>query len=339
MHSGGPVRRAPALALLWCLGVACAGDPTEPPARIGPEIVLDHPVKSRFLALEDSLFVGPPGDLLFIGDELFIAEPRGDRISVLDTTLTLLRTIGRRGEGPGELRTPVNLDRTPSGNIVTVEVGNSRISVFEPDGSFVSTYRPSGRRAILALTDTTFLTTTQYPDRKMARVGRSGAQPFGPVDTSGEDVFQSFQFLVPGTLPDGTPLYGYIRNSDIAFEFYDAEGQLVREVAVPGHEGRQELARMGDRVLRQDRRELVGLLDRTYITVGETSEDGRWLAVRYTDLDSTYLYDIWNDRFHPMRSEHTDNRIAASASVVHNGKFYTYEYQRGLFVYELDLPE
>jgi hypothetical protein len=340
MFSGGPVRRAPALALITLAAAGCSSDTPEPPARIGAEIVLDHAVKSRPLALEDSLFVGPPGDLLFVDDELFIVEPRGHRISVLDTTLAVLRMIGRFGEGPGELQSPINIDRTPLGRVAVAEVGNSRISVFETDGRFVATYRPSGRRGVLALTDTSFLVTQQFPDRKLSRVTRRGAEPFGPVDTSGEDYFQPFQYTFPARLRDGTPLYGYIRNSDLTFEFYDGEGRVVRQVAVPWEEGRDDLARLGDRALEEERKIWgPGLLGRTKVTIGETSSDGRWLPIRYSELETTYLYDIWNDRFHPMRSRHTDNGIAASASVIHGSRFYTYEHQRGLFVYEVDLPE
>lgn len=94
------------------------------------------------------------------GPELFgnvaalAVDDRG-RILVLDAQVaelrifgsdgSHLRTVGRRGGGPGEFRTPVGLAAHPAGGYWVVDPANGRYTVLDPEGEVVTSFpRASG---------------------------------------------------------------------------------------------------------------------------------------------------------------------------------------------------
>lgn len=67
--------------------------------------------------------------------EFLLAEPREAQVNVYDTVGRLLRVVGRRGDGPGEFRTPISARKTVDGGIVVADVMLSRLTFFPPGGS------------------------------------------------------------------------------------------------------------------------------------------------------------------------------------------------------------
>lgn len=67
-------------------------------------------------------------------------------IKVFDRSGKYLRTISRRGQGPGELGGPFSMTLLPAKNEILVrDAGGSRVSVFRPDGAFVRQIPMRGR--------------------------------------------------------------------------------------------------------------------------------------------------------------------------------------------------
>ncbi len=68
-------------------------------------------------------------------DLLLVDEPEA-QVRLYGQDGSLLTVIGRRGEGPGEFRTPVSVSRAMDGRIVVTDPSLSRITFFSPEGTF-----------------------------------------------------------------------------------------------------------------------------------------------------------------------------------------------------------
>jgi len=69
---------------------------------------------------------------------IYALDLRESCIKVFDRSAKYLRTIGRRGQGPGELGGPFFMTLVSAKNEIYVhDVGGRRVSVFRPDGVFV----------------------------------------------------------------------------------------------------------------------------------------------------------------------------------------------------------
>jgi tripartite motif-containing protein 71 len=88
----------------------------------------------RFIAVE----LLNPRDV-WVGDEdtIFVADTGGDVVRVFEAGGTLLRTIGRAGSKPGELRQPLGLTTDRTGRLLVADSGNNRLQVFTAGGEFV----------------------------------------------------------------------------------------------------------------------------------------------------------------------------------------------------------
>ena len=85
--------------------------------------------------------VGPDGSL-------FVAD-RGT-LRHYDAAGTYVRTIARRGQGPGEMTSVIGMDVSVDGLVAALDLGNRRVNVFSPDGTLVreirlGTSRSAGR--------------------------------------------------------------------------------------------------------------------------------------------------------------------------------------------------
>lgn len=72
---------------------------------------------------------------------MVVADRMSGRISIYDRTGSLLRLVGRSGEGPGEFVRPVDAVYLDDGSIAVVETGRPRITRYEPTTDSVSVYR------------------------------------------------------------------------------------------------------------------------------------------------------------------------------------------------------
>jgi len=121
---------------------------------------------------------------------------------------------------------------------------------------------------------------------------------------------------------------------------YDMQGQPVRTVPAPTHRTLAELQKANQEETERVARALnARALGGSEIVVGQTSPDGRWIPIRYLQLKTTYLYDVWRDRFHPLRFAVEGRVMPGAAVTVAGSTLYAYLYERGLFAFEIDLPE
>jgi hypothetical protein len=132
-------RLAPALGLI----VAACRSQAPSPIRemrlggplLGHEVTLPQPISSE----GDGFGFAAASAVDFDGDRLVVVEAGNHRLVRFDTTWHPELRIGREGAGPGELRGPAALAIWRDRYAVS-EVGNSRVSVFGADGTFLRSF-------------------------------------------------------------------------------------------------------------------------------------------------------------------------------------------------------
>ena len=106
---------------------------------------------------------------------LLVSDVGADRIAVLDSVANVIRWIGRRGRGPGELAGAGHL-AVRGDRLFVAEAMNGRVSEFTHDGTFVTTYRAPFSAGALAATADAILVAVQSSSNFGAALGR-GFEP------------------------------------------------------------------------------------------------------------------------------------------------------------------
>ncbi len=124
------------LALIGVLGLfgstGCAPDEVGEDAVRAETVRLGDLRDALYATLFDSVLTSP-NDLLLSDGRLYVTDPDASNVTVLDLDLDLVRRIGRRGEGPGELTVPTTT-RVVGGIVSVADVGNGRFEFFDTAG-------------------------------------------------------------------------------------------------------------------------------------------------------------------------------------------------------------
>jgi 6-bladed beta-propeller len=211
---------------------------------------------------EHEMFGEISGVVFDASDNLYVLDRQSNRIMVYDRTGRFLRQISQRGEGPGELISPMQLMMGGDGTLIVSDLGRFGYSIFRTDGSFVRNVRTEGLlplgRAGLAwhprggVVGTFAQLPGQQPDRPpqvstdepLMFVPFAGGQPTRIFAVPSVD--RVTQSTTPGTggrqevsmvrrpPPAFTPatLFGVLPNGQVALSF--TSGYTVRIVDVNG---------------------------------------------------------------------------------------------------------
>ena len=69
--------------------------------------------------------------------QVYVCDSDNARVQVFDSNLNFLRTFGTRGDGPGQLKEPRDLDFDTQGNIYVVDWGKHQVLVFSEVGQYL----------------------------------------------------------------------------------------------------------------------------------------------------------------------------------------------------------
>lgn len=122
----------------WCLSASCAdaqgdggGQARLPAAAARRASAI--PVRQAAVSGRDALFTNITGLDLDSRGRIYVSDWDAARVSVLDSTGALVRTIGRRGLGPGEFRSLAGVQLLPGDSLLVYDPAAARVSVFPPD--------------------------------------------------------------------------------------------------------------------------------------------------------------------------------------------------------------
>src|SRR5690606_19541177 len=72
---------------------------------------------------------------------IWVIDRHGATIKVFDRDGRFVRSVGREGAGPGELRGPTHIVQGPDGHIWVADLGAGRLVRFDTAGGHVGTHR------------------------------------------------------------------------------------------------------------------------------------------------------------------------------------------------------
>lgn len=227
------MRHLTAALPLVALAAACADAPTPPdPADV---LFAGDPVREYVPGLEEELELFGVGDLLILDDRLYIVEWGNDRVTVTDTLFNLVDRFGRRGQGPGELSAPADLELLPDGKLAIAEMENRRVSVFTAAGGFVrSVPIATAHDDVAAMNDTTFVVSGPGgPHPAVIRNGPGGAGAFSTATAPERDPMEIGRDFALRARTAGGGLAVIVRATDGRIEVYDPSGALARRDSIP----------------------------------------------------------------------------------------------------------
>ena len=139
--------------------------------------------------LEEELrLTGAPGHefgrvLTVVADEddnIYVLDVFGRAVYVFDSEGTYSHSIGRPGEGPGELSSPRGIGMGPGGRVWIPDVGSARISIFESHGPLVAQI-PRRWNGSTSTWDRPFDANGNYIDWKLRFPGEEAGGTVGEV--------------------------------------------------------------------------------------------------------------------------------------------------------------
>ena len=89
-----------------------------------------------------------PVGIAISGDVMYVPESGSNRIQKLTVTGEFLMKFGTQGSGNGFLSNPSGICLSSNGNVFVTEISNSRVQVFNPDGTFSSIIKGKGEGAL-----------------------------------------------------------------------------------------------------------------------------------------------------------------------------------------------
>ena len=149
---------------------------------------------------------------------LYVLDSQVKRIFLVDTDGTLIREIGRVGDGPGEFRNITGMGIMEDGRLAVRDLRHRAYHVFDPNGDFERMVRMGGdpsvtiaglliaQRGANAVITTpigsrAFATTMNTPDGQIPRRDPATSRPIERVSLAGEEIVTDT--LVDGWLPTG----------------------------------------------------------------------------------------------------------------------------------------
>jgi len=84
-------------------------------------------------------------------ENIYALDIKEHNIKVFDRDGGYLRTIGKKGQGPGELNTPVGLILTPEKELMVEDALNRRLSFFSREGEFLRHVSVADRTSLVSL--------------------------------------------------------------------------------------------------------------------------------------------------------------------------------------------
>ncbi|MCH8287457.1 NHL repeat-containing protein [candidate division KSB1 bacterium] len=163
---------------------------------------------------------------------IYIVDAGNYRVQKFDSGGKYILTIGRQGQGPGELARPTTIDRDPDGNFLVMDSRNNKIQKYSADGDNLGSIRMNFRSPIFGILSTGDLVFPTAWQRQGSNPGSlfevldPGGKPlreFGePVESTGNRMSAQSSMDID---PDDNVIISFVTRNRI--EKYSRDGTLI----------------------------------------------------------------------------------------------------------------
>jgi hypothetical protein len=184
-------------------------------------------------------------------DNVYIEDDSDMAIKVFGPQGKYLRTIGRKGNGPGEFENIGYLFILPDGRLMVTDYGNRRTSFLDPNGDYLSSFQWRRSMGQVHLASDTSITLSEYvyseekSELWIKTVGQSGEEliNFGQFTQAESKTLRQGSMMMGTTVPWSPSsvfvgdqkrqwLY-HCLNDKYVIEAYDRQGKLFRKIDRP----------------------------------------------------------------------------------------------------------
>jgi len=170
-------------------------------------------------------------------DRIYVLETRGALVKAFDRNGEYLRTIGRRGQGPGELNVPLTLSVT-NDNTIAVDDFMRGITFYSPEGEFIKTLSTARYFFIGAITNSqgsivarTRISESEKTVYELKWFDSNLEHPktlmtITSLRSDSIEVFSPNLFWRAGK--DGSVVVGY--SQDYELQVFNSDGELVKKI-------------------------------------------------------------------------------------------------------------
>lgn len=81
-----------------------------------------------------------------IDSSVWVVDNHGPRVRIFDKNGRYVRDVYRSGSGPGELKSVLGISLTPDGRVATWDIDNHRVSIYQANGRFITSFRVNSGR-------------------------------------------------------------------------------------------------------------------------------------------------------------------------------------------------
>lgn len=183
-------------------------------------------------------------------EQIYICDAQEQTIKVFDKQGKLVRTIGAKGNGPGEFKYIISMALLPDDGLLVMDLENRRTSIFKNSGDFIQSFQWRGSHSNIFLTTNSsciinektygknlqlFVKKYNFSGKEMVSFGE-----FTPIArktlVNGESSFSISLPYAPESVftGDQTRLWLYhCLNDRYTIEVYDQDGRLFRKIDRP----------------------------------------------------------------------------------------------------------
>ena len=199
------------------------------------------------------LFFRPTLSLVDDDENIYITDYQDQNIKIFDPSGKLIKTIGAKGDGPGEFRGILSVAVTKEGKLVVLDGGARRTSFFDSFGQFLRSFKwRMGYSNYIMIKSSSYV----VGERAYSGIIENGYFYVKEIDFEGEEVRSYGEFTMGESLivrqgkgttysglpvtirsilkgdPDREMLYHCLSNKYM-IEVYDTSGKLFRKIDRP----------------------------------------------------------------------------------------------------------
>lgn len=174
----------------------------------------------------------------------YILDEQAANIKVFDRSGNFLKTIGRKGQGPGEFGLPISLDITPDQHILVNEMGQRKLLFFDLEGNFLKQISIADMFLFfgpMIASDGHLVATHTVPSEKPLSFLKKFSPDLEPILTFASaymerppkaDMFVALHLtrLLWTLCPDDTIVWADIKNPDYVLHVQNLDGVLLTKI-------------------------------------------------------------------------------------------------------------